>query len=339
MGRIRLVAVAISVFAVSLVVWAGSGNSAPEPVSPRQSIPSLCPTFSWASIMEATGFELVIYRLDVDGEVSETPELKVELPAGTRSWSPSADQCLENRQGYAWLIREVSDKRTANWSEAMFFRTTAAPGDEVGFSDLQRYRRGPQGEVPERSAGDIRLIGLPQWRNADTGPVQSPLARQSEVKPYTQEDVPGRLESREHSPPPLVAKAAPSKGSASLSLAGQVHLGPASDFFKDDGLFLWDDTTGNLSLGRNALSLVSGNATGNTALGREALNVTGDGPDPWSGSDNTAVGNRAMINNTVGDSNTAVGASTLAANTTGYYNTAVGIVALNANDTGVQNTG
>ncbi len=70
----------------------------------------------------------------------------------------------------------------------------------------------------------------------------------------------------------------------------------------------------------------------NTAIGSKALyaNTLGD--------KNTAVGIEALNSNTEGRMNTAVGAYTLQSNTSGEYNTAVGPYALILNTTGADNT-
>jgi hypothetical protein len=69
----------------------------------------------------------------------------------------------------------------------------------------------------------------------------------------------------------------------------------------------------------------------NTALGDDALvNNTG--------TDNTAVGFNALINNTTGSFNTATGAVALFSNTEGFYNTATGANALLSNNTGTADT-
>jgi hypothetical protein len=69
----------------------------------------------------------------------------------------------------------------------------------------------------------------------------------------------------------------------------------------------------------------------NTAIGVGSLANT-------SGSDNTAVGADALMNDTTGSYNTATGGGSMAANTSGYYNTASGIGALEANTSGSYNT-
>ncbi len=57
-----------------------------------------------------------------------------------------------------------------------------------------------------------------------------------------------------------------------------------------------------------------------------------------AGTNNTNVGETALLSNTFGNSNTAVGASALYANTTGDFNTANGYNALLSNTTGTFNT-
>ena len=56
-----------------------------------------------------------------------------------------------------------------------------------------------------------------------------------------------------------------------------------------------------------------------------------------TGLNNTALGYKALMNNTMGSNNTATGYSALGPNTTGSQNTATGTVALNANTTGSNN--
>jgi trimeric autotransporter adhesin len=70
----------------------------------------------------------------------------------------------------------------------------------------------------------------------------------------------------------------------------------------------------------------------NTVLGDDALlsNTTGNS--------NTAVGFQALIDNTTGFGNTATGWQALVSNTTGAFNTATGVVALQNNTTGNANT-
>ena len=106
-------------------------------------------------------------------------------------------------------------------------------------------------------------------------------------------------------------------------------------------------TNDNTVLGDNALLNNTGtdntaigfgallnNATGafNTALGANALNAN------TTGQFNTATGNEALEFNTTGSDNTAIGHAALESNTTGGTNTAVGWAALASNLNGPGNT-
>ena len=77
---------------------------------------------------------------------------------------------------------------------------------------------------------------------------------------------------------------------------------------------------------------VPGTGTNNTALGEGALQ------NNTSGAANTASGWNALHHNTTGQWNTATGLDALQHNTTGNWNTASGVGALNANTTGNNNT-
>jgi len=65
--------------------------------------------------------------------------------------------------------------------------------------------------------------------------------------------------------------------------------------------------------------------------------VLGSDLVPVTGNDNTAIGSRALLNNTTGNSNTALGLNALFANETGEQNTASGVGALKNNLAGVRN--
>jgi hypothetical protein len=88
----------------------------------------------------------------------------------------------------------------------------------------------------------------------------------------------------------------------------------------------------NTAEGQEALlNLNVNNGTNNTAVGWRALrtNVEGDF--------NTAIGS-AALNNNAGAGNTAIGGAALFSNTTGAYNVAAGLLALFHNTAGVYNT-
>lgn len=124
--------------------------------------------------------------------------------------------------------------------------------------------------------------------------------------------------------------------------------------FAADTNFTWDNTNNRLGLGTNIPSEtldVSGNInisngsaykygganviTANPALSNYFFG--GSGNLAMTGNDNTAVGYRALRDNTTGVQNTAMGAEALRQNTTGSHNSAFSQDALRANVSGDSN--
>jgi hypothetical protein len=123
-----------------------------------------------------------------------------------------------------------------------------------------------------------------------------------------------------------------------LTLGGALTL-PATTVSPDiiyfgTQLLLYGDNYGNFFTGPNAgnATMAGSGGTNNTAIGFKAL------LDNTTGVANTAVGYKALSTNTTGSDNTANGAGTLYSNTTGYDNTANGSLALLFNTTGQMNT-
>lgn len=89
---------------------------------------------------------------------------------------------------------------------------------------------------------------------------------------------------------------------------------------------------GHEALHKNAQTISDANdGVNNTAVGYRALH------NNTVGFSNTGIGNQSLINNTEGGSNTAVGNKTLFSNTTGSINTAVGNDAMLYNTSGYSN--
>lgn len=116
-------------------------------------------------------------------------------------------------------------------------------------------------------------------------------------------------------------------------------VGPAGA--TDTAIALYDGATGKLI--QNSLLTVDGSGNisrsalpwirtivNNFAAGVSALSA-------GTGSDNTAIGNQSLRDNTTGSSNVSVGFSTMRSNTTGVSNTAVGTNALFTKTTGNSN--
>jgi len=104
---------------------------------------------------------------------------------------------------------------------------------------------------------------------------------------------------------------------------------------------LYSNTTGysNVAIGASAL-YSSVNRSNNVAIGDSALYNNGLGVASnafFQGAQNTAVGSKALLNNTTGWQNTAYGYQALYNNVSGTGNTAMGVAALSANTNGAGN--
>ncbi|MEJ2084119.1 MAG: hypothetical protein P8Y44_00380 [Acidobacteriota bacterium] len=143
-----------------------------------------CPTFSWAGIDGADGYDLEVFTTfgDDDAPLSTDPAdravgslvLEVELPAGASSWTPSVDRCLAPGGTYVWLVQAVADGRPGGWSEGHYFRVSPRPSaDEVAlaFEILQRYLEtgGEEGaEIPPLSTAGRPDISTPSSSSASS---------------------------------------------------------------------------------------------------------------------------------------------------------------------------
>ncbi len=106
--------------------------------------------------------------------------------------------------------------------------------------------------------------------------------------------------------------------------------------------------SGDFAFGTYPLQVISATgtntATGNGALQNNTIGIdntaTGFGAlqNNTSGSSNTATGVNALLANTTAIGNTATGNSALFRNTTGTHNTASGLLALSSNTTAINNT-
>jgi trimeric autotransporter adhesin len=88
-----------------------------------------------------------------------------------------------------------------------------------------------------------------------------------------------------------------------------------------------------IAIGDSALFNIKTGATDNTAIGSKALNQN------TTGSKNIAIGNSTLVNNTTGFQNIALGRSALEKNSNGFANIAIGDSVLSANTTADWNIG
>ena len=352
----------LMVFGCLSVFWglapplSASTSRQPSPVSPGRedglaAVEGRCPTFQWAGVQGATGYEIAVFRLEAEESAEPLLVVRAKVAGDARGWTPSSGECLERGERYGWSVAASAPGRAPEWSAPLLFEVDSAPtAEEVdrAADTLRRYL-----DTQDANAA-VRERAAPAPRHAGTALEPAALANSTVGA---------------HSPTVgarIASAASPTVGPASLSVSNQVHLGDASAFFKEGELFLWDDdggyspgAFGNTALGRNALSSVDYNDK-NTAIGRDALREAKRGQagtytyqsegsgntavgykvlsSGTSGSRNTAMGNYALQLNDDGFSNTAIGYDALRSNQGGDRNTAVGVYALTSNTAGVHNT-
>ncbi len=309
-----------------------SAMDVPQPVAPGSNtgvavVRGTCPTFHWSEVDRARSYDLALFRVGSNG-VTAKELYRVSLPGGAQGWTPTVERCLLAGKRYAWTLRAVShDGNAGQWSDPRLFEIAAAPSIgqvEQALTVLQLWLEEERKDDTEVQRLATRLVAEPQ-SEVERAQLNDPDAARFLAH------LSGADRGSDAAPP--VNAAAPSLGTASMTLDEQLHLGTNSHIFKSSEVLLWDDSTIALTaFGRNALGL---NTTGtdNTAVGYIALDSN------TSGQGNTAVGSRAMIDNTTGSFNVAVGWLALEDNSTGSSNTALGIKALHSNTTGGSNTG
>jgi len=274
-----------------------------SPGSPTASRPlsESCPTFSWGAVVDAGGYELVIYRVVANGELETTQQ--VEVPRGATSWTPSGAQCPGAGPGsdsgarYAWAVRALSPAGAGPWSQALLFETPGRPTeDEVrqALRVLGRYQEAslegrPGKAVAHREAAaqvidGARGEGSAAWRSQKA---RRPLGG-SQVRGASPRDLlPEALSASTVGVAPSL-RTVTTPASFSLDIDGDFNLG--GFVFQNGVPFIHND-------------------------GGEAYR-------------NTAVGLNALVSNTTGYRNTATGGSALRFNTEGFRNTANGDKAL-----------
>ncbi len=123
----------------------GGPTSAPILISPggrgqEGEVGTSCPTFSWAAIDGATGYEVVVYESNgrAGAPAREEPILRIELPAGVSSWTPELREGLAPGR-YAWAVaartRQGGEPR---WSQPALFRVTPTATTPAGEAPPRR---------------------------------------------------------------------------------------------------------------------------------------------------------------------------------------------------------
>lgn len=107
-----------------------------------------CPTFSWAGVAAAQGYELDVSGSDKTGVVETA--LAVWLPAGALSWSPPLEKCLQAGNRYTWKLRAVLDSMASDWSDEVHFEISRHPAPAevaMAYDILRRHRAATQGSA------------------------------------------------------------------------------------------------------------------------------------------------------------------------------------------------
>jgi hypothetical protein len=159
----------------------------PQAVSPgsttvSQQLAGSCPAFSWGGVVEATGYELIIYRVAENGELQTVRE--VQLPRGATSWTPAASECPRSGSRYAWAVRSLEKRGAGQWSEALLFETAGAPTDADVRHAMQVLRQYRESQDREPASGI-------------SGPDQAAVAGDGERSTRSSEGKAGRLRLRE----------------------------------------------------------------------------------------------------------------------------------------------
>ena len=147
-------------------------STAPPTVSPGQSdrlgpVDSACPTFSWGDVEGESAYELAVLPVaqGAEGDDAAAPVLRLELPPGTSTWTPSSDRCLQPGGSYVWTVRAgfadpaaPGDDRWGDWSAGRYFAVRAVPSAEdvrAALATLESVAAavatgpGPEGVEPE----------------------------------------------------------------------------------------------------------------------------------------------------------------------------------------------
>lgn len=286
-----------------MLLTATAAAAATETLSPGSTTESAtidiaCPTFSWAQLPDARGYELVVYRLGEDGSPAPRPEVEKSLPVGAGTWT--LDHCLEPGGRYAWSVRALPAKRGAGWSGARIFRVAVGPSIAELAEALAALRRQLEAESSngEESSGGTLRRATGRGQDIQSVPEVSRFRDPGGPRPVSPVTPPSQF----HNP------------GSSLLVDGDLILRKefgnnnpfVGIFFAPEGGFnegIYMDTSYNLGVGRVHPQI---RGSFNTAVGRFSQHLR------ESGSHNTSIGDQTLFFNELGSYNTAIGSSSLA---------------------------
>ena len=100
----------------------------PGGLQESRQIADACPTFSWGRATGANRYKVAIF----DAMESDSPDyaqqwaitdpvLQASIEAPALSWTPAADQCLEQGGSYLWFVQAITSDGSSDWSAGRLF--------------------------------------------------------------------------------------------------------------------------------------------------------------------------------------------------------------------------
>jgi hypothetical protein len=190
--------------------WAAAPPVAVSPGGATSTaIADRCPTFGWAGVAGAEGYELVVYRVG-GGDVAADPVLTQRVPGAALGWSPALDRCLERGVPYAWSVRAIPGEASSSWADPLFFEIAASPPADELAAALEVVRR--HLAVEGGSARNGTPLEAPREVSEPGFGASDPVAGQVGLR-----SAPGR------NVPTKVSSAAAGNPGATMSVRGEVR--------------------------------------------------------------------------------------------------------------------
>jgi hypothetical protein len=176
-------------------------------------VESRCPTFSWSAVEDATGYELVVYRIEERVEAGRAI-LYRHFKGSVSSWTPSLGDSLERGGQYAWAVRARGTSTASDWSQPSLFQVTAGPSQrelEEALAVVGQY-------LDEEAIGSDKPSPASSWPASDRTRAAFPVPGYSEVSTLS-----GRHSKPDSPQDETAAAAASATGVAALTVEGEVR--------------------------------------------------------------------------------------------------------------------
>jgi hypothetical protein len=123
-------------------VWSGPQLVSPGGLGHEGSVRSACPSFSWAALPGAVGYDVVVYQVRGRPEGRQPDEravFRAAVPAGATTWTPDSGTCLEPGR-YGWAVGALEGEgegRRTRWSRPAVFRVEGIVNSEPGGREVR----------------------------------------------------------------------------------------------------------------------------------------------------------------------------------------------------------